>query len=52
MYKNEIDKLIGSERSVVVMTVNNDDSKEWKEKYKLTPAKEKSIKEAFIDPKN
>jgi type I restriction enzyme R subunit len=52
MYKNELDKLIDPERSVVVMTVNNDDSKEWKEKYKLTPAKEKSIKEAFIDPEN
>lgn len=51
-YKNELDKLIDPERSVVVMTVNNDDSKEWKEKYRLTPAKEKSIKEAFIDPKN
>lgn len=51
-YKNELDKLIGSERSVVVMTVNNNDSKDWKEKYRLTREQEKRIKEAFIDPDN
>ena len=51
-YKYYLDKLIFPERSVVVMTVNNDDPQEWKEKYKLTREKEKSIKEAFIDPAN
>jgi type I restriction enzyme R subunit len=49
-YKNELDKLIDPERSVVVMTISNNDSKEWKEKYRLTREQEKKIKEAFIDP--
>ncbi len=51
-YKEFLDKLIFAERSVVVMTVNSDDPKECKEKYKLTRENEKSIKEAFIDPNN
>lgn len=51
-YKNEFDKLINPNRSVVVMTVGNNDSKEWKEKYRLTREQEKKIKEAFIDPGN
>lgn len=51
-YKNILDRFISPERSVVVMTVSNDDPKEWKEEYKLTPEKEESVKEAFIDPKN
>ncbi|HET6514338.1 MAG TPA: type I restriction endonuclease subunit R [Thermodesulfovibrionales bacterium] len=51
-YKNTLDRFISPERSVVVMTVGNDDPREWKERYKLTPEKEESIKEAFIDPRN
>jgi type I restriction enzyme R subunit len=34
------------------MTVSNNDSKEWKEKYRLTREQEKKIKEAFIAPGN
>lgn len=50
-YKKELDRLIDPGRSVVVMTVGSEDT-EWKDEYRLTPEKEKSIKEAFIDPKN
>lgn len=51
-YKEILDKLIGPERSEVVITVNNDDPKEWKEKYRLTREQENQIKEAFNDPQN
>ncbi len=50
-YKEILDKLIGPERSEVVITVNNKD-KEWKEKYKRTREEEIAIKEAFNDPNN
>jgi len=49
-YKEILDKLIGPERSEVVITVNNKDSKEWKEKYRLTREEENAIKEVFNDP--
>ena len=51
-YKEILDTLIGPERSEIVITVNNNDSREWKEKYKRTREQEKLIKEAFNDPKN
>ena len=51
-YKETLDRFISPERSALVMTVGNDDPREWKEKYKRTPEQEESIKEAFIDPKN
>lgn len=51
-YKEILDTLIGPERSEIVITVNNKDSREWKEKYKRTREQEKLIKEAFNDPKN
>jgi len=49
-YKEILDRLIGPERSEVVITVNNRDPKEWKEKYRRTREEEKAIKEAFNDP--
>ena len=51
-YKEILDKLVGPERSEVVITVNNKDSKEWKEKYRRTREEEKAIKEAFNDQSN
>ena len=51
-YKEILDKLIGPERSEVVITVNNNDPKEWKEKYRRTREEENLIKEAFNDPQN
>jgi type I restriction enzyme R subunit len=51
-YKEILDRLIGSERCEVVITVNNKDPKEWKEKYRRSRDEEKVIKEAFNDPKN
>ena len=51
-YKEILDKLIGPERSEVVITVSNDDPKERKEKYRLTREQETQIKEAFNDPQN
>jgi len=51
-YKEILDRLIGPERSEVVRTVNNRDSKEWKERYRRTREEEKAIKEAFNDPNN
>ncbi|MCX5845806.1 MAG: HsdR family type I site-specific deoxyribonuclease [Deltaproteobacteria bacterium] len=51
-YKEIMDKLIGPERSEIVITINNGDPKEWKEKYRRTREDEKQIKEAFNDPRN
>ena len=51
-YKGILDKLIGPERSEVVITVNNGDPQEWKEKFRRTREQENLIKEAFNDPKN
>jgi len=36
----------------VVITVNNDDSREWKERYRRTREEENLTKEAFNDPQN
>ncbi len=49
-YKQELDKLINPKRSEVVITVNSEDSREWKEKYKRTREQENLLKEAFNDP--
>jgi type I restriction enzyme R subunit len=51
-YKEILDKVIGPERSEVVITINNSDSKGWKEKYRRTREQENLIKEAFNDPQN
>jgi type I restriction enzyme R subunit len=51
-YKEILDKLVGPERSEVVITVNNKDPKEWKERYRRTREEENIIKEAFNDPSN
>lgn len=49
-YKQELDKLMDTKRSEVVITVNNDDPREWKEKYRRTREQENLLKEAFNDP--
>lgn len=49
-YKTILDKLVGPERSAVVMTVDNNDPTEWKEKYRLTREQEAQIKEEFNKP--
>jgi type I restriction enzyme R subunit len=51
-YKEILDKLIGPERSEVVITVNNNDPKDWKDRYRRTREEEITIKEAFNDPQN
>ncbi len=51
-YKEELDRLVGLERSEVVITVNNNDPREWKERYRRTREEENLIKEAFNDPQN
>jgi type I restriction enzyme R subunit len=51
-YKEILDKLVGPERSEVVITINNKDPGEWKEKYRRTREEEKLIKDAFNDPKS
>jgi len=51
-YKEELDRLVGPERSEVVITVNNDDPREWKERYRRTREEENLTKEAFNDPQN
>jgi type I restriction enzyme R subunit len=52
MYKEALDKLIDPSWSEVIMTVNNDDSLEWKKKYRRTPLEEDYIsgKEVFLSP--
>lgn len=51
-YKEALNKLIGENRSAIVMTINNDDQQEWKEKYRRTPAEEDHLtgKEVFQNP--
>ena len=49
-YKQELDKLIDPERSEVVITVSNEDPREWKEKYRRTREQENLLKEAFNNP--
>ena len=51
-YKEILDSLIGPERFEVVITINNKDSKEWKERYRRSRKEEKVIKDAFNDPSN
>jgi type I restriction enzyme R subunit len=51
-YKQELDRLIGPARSEVVITVNNDDPREWKERYRRTREQENLLKEAFNDPED
>lgn len=52
MYKEALDKLVDPSWSTVVITVNNDDSQRWKEKYRRTPQEEDHItgKEVFQNP--
>jgi len=54
MYKEALDKLIDPSWSTVVITVNNDNSQEWKEKYRHSPLEEDYItgKEIFQNPSN
>jgi type I restriction enzyme, R subunit len=54
MYKEALDKLIDPSWSTVIITVNNDDPQEWKEKYRRTAEEEDYItgKEVFQDPSN
>lgn len=51
-YKMYLDKLIDPSWSIVVITVNNDDPKEWKEKYRRTAKEEDYLtgKEIFQNP--
>ncbi len=52
MYKEALDRLIDPSWSTIVMTVNNEDPKEWKDKYRRSPSEEDRItgKEIFQDP--
>jgi type I restriction enzyme R subunit len=52
MYKNALDKIIDPAWSTVVITVDNDDPKEWKERYKRTGAEEDELtgKDVFLNP--
>lgn len=50
MYKTALDKLIDSDLSEVVMTVNK--GEEWAEKYRLSDDDESRIKERFNHPKD
>jgi type I restriction enzyme R subunit len=54
MYKNAFDQLIDPNRSAIVMTVTNEDPREWKEKYRLSTAYEERLtgKDVFQDPAN
>ena len=54
MYKEAIDKLIDPSWSTVIITVNNDDPSEWKEKYRRTAKQEDDIsgKDVFQAPSN
>lgn len=54
MYKKAMDKLIDPSWSTVVMTVNNDDPKEWKDKYRRAAQEEDRItgKDVFLSPSN
>jgi type I restriction enzyme R subunit len=51
-YKKYLDKLIDPKSSTVVITVNNDDPKEWKVQYRRTPKEEDTLtgKDIFQNP--
>jgi len=53
-YKDALDKIIDPAWSAVIMTVNNDDPQEWKQKYRRSAQEEDYItgKEVFQNPSN
>jgi type I restriction enzyme R subunit len=51
-YKQELDKLIGPKRAEVVITISNEDPRDWKEKYRRTREQENLLKEAFNSPED
>lgn len=54
MYKKALDKLIDPRWSTVVMTVDNDSPKEWKQRYRRSAKEEDYLtgKDIFQNPKN
>ena len=53
LYKKAMDKLLPSDASAVVMTINDrEDPADWKEKYYLSEKEEELVKERFKDPAN
>jgi type I restriction enzyme R subunit len=54
MYNNALDQLIDPSRSTIVMTLTNEDPREWKEKYRLSAGDEERLtgKDVFQDPGN
>jgi len=49
-YKQEMDKIIIPDESVVVMTTNQSDSNEFKRKYRMDRDKQEKILDRFRDP--
>ncbi len=51
-YKKALDKLIDPSWSIVIISVNNDDPQEWKEKYRRTAKEEDRLtgKDVFQNP--
>jgi len=49
-YKQEMDKIISPDESVVVMTINQSDSNEFKLKYRMDRDKQEKILDRFRDP--
>lgn len=52
LYKNELDKLIPPEESVVVISTNHSDSDEFKRKYRMNRDEQEKILDDFRDPKD
>lgn len=49
-YKQEMDKIISPDESVVVMTTNQSDSNEFKRKYRMDRDKQEKVLDRFRDP--
>ena len=51
-YKNALDRITDPEISKVIMTSEQGDPDEWKQKYNISDTEEREIKERFKDPRN
>ena len=50
LYKQELDKIISPEESVVVISVNQSDEEEFKQKYRMDRGTQERILDSFRDP--
>jgi type I restriction enzyme, R subunit len=52
LYKNELDKILPCESSMVVISVNHGDTEEFKRKYRMDRDTQEKVLDRFRDPKD